>query len=49
RTDAGAIEFASTVTETRLRLESEDQAGQAITLVQNDRDTVCPVVQPADV
>jgi CubicO group peptidase (beta-lactamase class C family) len=49
RTDAGAIEFASTVTETRLRLESEDHAGQAITLVQNDRDTVCPLVQPADV
>ena len=40
RTDAGAIEFASTVTNTTLRLESEEQAGQAITFVQNDQDTV---------
>lgn len=43
RTDAGGIEFASTVTDTRLRLESEDQAGQAITFIQNDQDTVCPL------
>ena len=43
RTDDGAIEFASTVTDTRLRLESEEQAGQAITFVQNDQDIVCPL------
>jgi CubicO group peptidase (beta-lactamase class C family) len=49
RTDAGAVEFASTVTDTRLRLESEDQAGQAITFVQNDQDIVCPLFEAADV
>jgi hypothetical protein len=48
RTDAGAIEFVSTVTDTRLRLESEDQAGRAITFVQNDQDIVCPLLQAAD-
>jgi CubicO group peptidase (beta-lactamase class C family) len=49
RTEAGAIEFASTVTDTRLRLESEDQAGHAITFVQNDQDIVCPLLHAADV
>jgi CubicO group peptidase (beta-lactamase class C family) len=49
RTDAGAIEFASPVTDTRLRLESEDQAGRAITFVQNDQDIVCPLLRAADV
>jgi CubicO group peptidase (beta-lactamase class C family) len=42
RTDAGALEFVSDVTDTKLRLESEDQAGGAITFVQNDQDIVCP-------
>jgi CubicO group peptidase (beta-lactamase class C family) len=45
RTDAGAIEFASTVTDTRLRLESEDQAGRAITFVQNEQESACPLLQ----
>jgi CubicO group peptidase (beta-lactamase class C family) len=49
RTDAGAIDFESDVTDTRLRLESEDQAGRAITFVQNDRDIVCPRLRAADV
>jgi hypothetical protein len=49
RTDAGAIEFASTVTNTRLRLESDEQAGHAITFVQNDQDIVCPLLHAADV
>ena len=49
RTDAGAIEFASTVTDTKLRLESEDQAGQAITFVQNDQDVVCPLLQAPEI
>ena len=48
RTDAGAIEFESSVTDTTLRLESEDQAGQAITFAQNDQDIVCPLLQAAD-
>ncbi|HEX5582257.1 serine hydrolase domain-containing protein [Gaiella sp.] len=48
RTDAGAIEFASTVTATVLRLESEEQPGQAITFVQNDQAIVCPRVQIGD-
>ena len=48
RTDAGAVEFESSVTDTMLRLESEDQVGQAITFVQNDQDIVCPLVQAAD-
>jgi len=48
RTDAGGIEFASTVTATMLRLESEDQAGQAITFVQNDQAVVCPRLPVGD-
>jgi CubicO group peptidase (beta-lactamase class C family) len=45
RTDAGAIEFASNVTDTMLRLEPEDRA---ITFVQNNRDIVCPLVEATD-
>jgi CubicO group peptidase (beta-lactamase class C family) len=48
RTDAGAIEFASNVTDTKLRLEAEDQAGHAITFVQNNQDIVCPLVRARD-
>jgi CubicO group peptidase (beta-lactamase class C family) len=47
RTDAGAIEFASNVTESTLRLDSEDEAGEALTFVQNDQTIVCPRVQEA--
>jgi CubicO group peptidase (beta-lactamase class C family) len=47
RTDSGALVFASNVTETLLRLDSEADAGRAITFVQNDEEIVCPlVVQP---
>jgi hypothetical protein len=45
RTDSGAIEFASSVTATVLRLESGDPPGQAITFVQNDQAIVCPSLQ----
>jgi len=48
RTDAGAIEFESAVTDTELRLESEDQAGRAITFVQNDQDLVCTLLRAVD-
>jgi CubicO group peptidase (beta-lactamase class C family) len=49
RTEAGAIEFTSTVTDTRLRLESGDNPRRAITFVQNDQEIVCPFVQATDV
>jgi CubicO group peptidase (beta-lactamase class C family) len=48
RADTGAIEFASNVTDTMLRLESEDQAGHAITFVQNNQDIVCPRLEARD-
>ena len=49
RTETGAIEFASPVTETRLRLESEHHRGQAVTFVQNEQTIVCSLVQELDV
>jgi CubicO group peptidase (beta-lactamase class C family) len=44
RTDAGALAFASNVTATALRLESERDAGNAITFIQNGQEIVCPRV-----
>lgn len=44
RTHEGALEFVSSVTESKLRLESEDDAGRAITFVQNEQDVVCQLV-----
>jgi CubicO group peptidase (beta-lactamase class C family) len=41
RTDTGALVFASNVTDTMLRLESESDAGNAITFVQNGQEIVC--------
>jgi CubicO group peptidase (beta-lactamase class C family) len=41
RTDAGALVFASNVTETALRFESESDAGNAITFIQNGQEIVC--------
>ena len=49
RTDAGAIEFESAVTDTGLRLEDEDQAGRAITFVQNDQEIVSTLDRAAEV
>jgi CubicO group peptidase (beta-lactamase class C family) len=42
RTDSGALVFASNVTETALRLESERDPGTAITFIQNGQEIVCP-------
>jgi CubicO group peptidase (beta-lactamase class C family) len=47
RTDAGAIEFGSNAIDSTLRVESEDEAGRAITFVQNGQDIVCPRVAAA--
>jgi CubicO group peptidase (beta-lactamase class C family) len=49
RTETGAIEFASSVTETRLRLEFEDRAGHAVTFVQNDQAVVCTSIHAANI
>jgi CubicO group peptidase (beta-lactamase class C family) len=46
RTHAGGLEFVSGATDSKLRLESEVDAGEAITFVQNEQEIVCPLVPP---